>query len=174
MDAPIRTGRGLDIKDFTVKAYLRLIGTAEIQRTERRGPLGSRMSAAKFLYAHAFGAQVERTPKVRSANGMDSVSSTSSIQSTSTFRKEMRPMLEATSAVTTGSIGARDLYTMLNEYERRLILLALEASGWHQRRAASTLGILPTTLSEKMKRLGLRAREVRQPFVPTFADSLTR
>ena len=83
-------------------------------------------------------------------------------------------MLEAASATTAGSIGARDLYTMLDEYERRLILLALEASGWHQRRAASTLGILPTTLSEKMKRLGLRAREVRQAPGPAFSDSLTR
>ncbi len=52
-----------------------------------------------------------------------------------------------------------DLKTLLNEYERRLIQLALEASGGNQRRAAATLGVLPTTLSEKIKRLGLRRSE---------------
>ena len=51
------------------------------------------------------------------------------------------------------------------EYERSLILDALDASGWHQRRAAARLGILPTTLLEKMKRPGValigRAQEVQ-------------
>ena len=51
----------------------------------------------------------------------------------------------------------KDLRSLLDEYERRLILLALDAAGGHQRRAAASLGILPSTLSEKMKRLGLRA-----------------
>ncbi|MGE0453351.1 MAG: helix-turn-helix domain-containing protein [Vicinamibacteria bacterium] len=50
----------------------------------------------------------------------------------------------------------RDLRELLDDYERRLILLALDAAGGHQRRAAASLGILPSTLSEKMKRLGLR------------------
>jgi DNA-binding NtrC family response regulator len=49
------------------------------------------------------------------------------------------------------------LKTLLDEYERSLILSALAAAGGHQRRAASALGLLPSTLSEKMKRLGLRA-----------------
>jgi DNA-binding NtrC family response regulator len=63
-----------------------------------------------------------------------------------------------------------DLKTLLNEYERRLIQLALEASGGNQRRAAATLGVLPTTLSEKIKRLGLRRSfsDVRPP--TTLAD----
>jgi DNA-binding NtrC family response regulator len=51
-----------------------------------------------------------------------------------------------------------DLKTLLQAYERSLILEALEASGGHQRRTAARLGILPTTLHEKMKRLGLLQR----------------
>ncbi|MND09849.1 Bacterial regulatory protein, Fis family [compost metagenome] len=34
--------------------------------------------------------------------------------------------------------------------------MALELAGWNQRRVAASLGLLPSTLSEKMKRLGLR------------------
>jgi len=52
----------------------------------------------------------------------------------------------------------RDLKSMLDEYERTLILQALGAAAGHQRRAAAVLGILPTTLHEKMKRLGIRTR----------------
>lgn len=44
------------------------------------------------------------------------------------------------------------------EFERRLILSALEETGWIQARAAERLGIKKTTLSEKMKRLGIRER----------------
>ena len=47
---------------------------------------------------------------------------------------------------------------LLEAYERRLIVDALSASGGHQRRTAARLGILPTTLHEKMKRLGLLRR----------------
>ena len=45
-------------------------------------------------------------------------------------------------------------------YERRLILEALRQSGGNQRRAAQTLRCLPTTLNEKMRRLGLRGQDV--------------
>ena len=41
-------------------------------------------------------------------------------------------------------------------YERRLIQEALWLAGGNQRRAAAALGCLPTTLNEKMRRLGLR------------------
>ena len=44
----------------------------------------------------------------------------------------------------------------IDEYQRRLILDALEAAGGNQRRAAKALGLLPSTLCEKLKRLGLR------------------
>ena len=40
-------------------------------------------------------------------------------------------------------------------YERELIEAALVATSGNQRQAAARLGILPTTLHEKMKRLGL-------------------
>lgn len=54
----------------------------------------------------------------------------------------------------------RPLKEMVDDYERKLVLMALELSHWNQRRAASSLGLLPSTLSEKMKRFGLRrARE---------------
>jgi transcriptional regulator with GAF, ATPase, and Fis domain len=53
---------------------------------------------------------------------------------------------------------AVDLRTRLEEYERELVISALEACGMNQVLAAKELGVLPTTLSEKMKRLGLRGR----------------
>jgi len=58
-----------------------------------------------------------------------------------------------------------DLKARLLAYERDLITAALADSGGNQRRAARRLGILPTTLHEKMKRLGLRA----DAFVPAIA-----
>jgi DNA-binding NtrC family response regulator len=50
------------------------------------------------------------------------------------------------------------LKTLLEAYERQLIEEALSASAGNQRRAAAALGVLPTTLHEKMKRLGLGQR----------------
>jgi DNA-binding NtrC family response regulator len=50
----------------------------------------------------------------------------------------------------------KDFKTLVAEFERGLIEEALAESAGHQRRAAARLGILPTTLHEKMKRLGLR------------------
>lgn len=52
--------------------------------------------------------------------------------------------------------GPKDLKQLLESYERALIETALAASGGNQRQAAQLLGLLPTTLNEKMKRLGLR------------------
>jgi two-component system response regulator PilR (NtrC family) len=49
-----------------------------------------------------------------------------------------------------------NLQDQVRDYERNLIVNALSAAGGHQRRAAAALGIRPTTLNEKMKRLGLR------------------
>jgi DNA-binding NtrC family response regulator len=51
------------------------------------------------------------------------------------------------------------LRDLVDAYERRLIEEALRATAGNQRRAARALGVLPTTLHEKMKRLGL----VRRP-----------
>jgi DNA-binding NtrC family response regulator len=51
------------------------------------------------------------------------------------------------------------LKALVTEFERRIIREALEASGGNQRQAARALGVLPTTLNEKLKRLGLRPRD---------------
>jgi DNA-binding NtrC family response regulator len=56
----------------------------------------------------------------------------------------------------------RGLKEMVEEYERALILKALADSGGHQRRAARALGVLPTTLNEKMRRLNLRGSSRRE------------
>ena len=48
------------------------------------------------------------------------------------------------------------LKDLVQEYERQLLLMALELAGWNQRKVAVSLGLLPSTLSEKLKRLGLR------------------
>jgi len=56
-----------------------------------------------------------------------------------------------------GTYGSTNLRQLVEDYERRLILEALERVGGNQRRAAMELGCLPTTLNEKMRRLRLRA-----------------
>jgi len=53
-------------------------------------------------------------------------------------------------------IEGQDLKTLVNDYERQLIMTALGATRGHQRRAARCLGISPSSLHEKMKRLGIR------------------
>lgn len=72
-------------------------------------------------------------------------------------RDTVREMLQITSFDDPGT-PRKDLKSLLDDYERKLILLALDASGGHQRRAAASLGLLPSTLSQKMKRLGVRRR----------------
>jgi DNA-binding NtrC family response regulator len=58
-----------------------------------------------------------------------------------------------------GSLGeGATLDDMLEGFETRLVLQALEASRWVKSRAASKLGIKRTTLVEKMKRLGIALR----------------
>ena len=52
--------------------------------------------------------------------------------------------------------AGQTLKDLVQEYERQLLLMALELAGWNQRKVAASLGLLPSTLSEKMKRLGLR------------------
>ncbi len=53
--------------------------------------------------------------------------------------------------------GIPSLKRLVEDYERGLILAALGRTRGNQRRAAAELGCLPTTLNEKMRRLGLRA-----------------
>jgi DNA-binding NtrC family response regulator len=61
----------------------------------------------------------------------------------------------------TDALSRKDLKTLLEDYERSLILEALAEKGGNQRQAAFALGILPTTLHEKLKRLGIRPRPER-------------
>jgi DNA-binding NtrC family response regulator len=57
------------------------------------------------------------------------------------------------------SVGSRQtLKDLVEAYERHVIEEALRATSGNQRRAARALGVLPTTLHEKMKRLGLIRR----------------
>ncbi len=67
-------------------------------------------------------------------------------------------------------------------YERRLIMLALERAEGNQQRAALALGVRPTTLNEKLKRLGIGVvrhvvdlgypdPEERRPVTATLAKS---
>ena len=65
---------------------------------------------------------------------------------------------------------AQSLKERVEAYERHLIETALGASSGNQRRAAASLGILPTTLHEKMKRLGLLRRGDGDP---ALADRAT-
>jgi len=56
-----------------------------------------------------------------------------------------------------GLFASPGLKERVQAYERQLILDALRMAAGNQRRAAASLGCLPTTLNEKMRRLGLRA-----------------
>ncbi len=59
---------------------------------------------------------------------------------------------------TTALAEARDLKSLLEDFEKKIIVEALQSTGGNQRRAAFALGLLPTTLHEKMKRLGIIGR----------------
>jgi transcriptional regulator with GAF, ATPase, and Fis domain len=48
----------------------------------------------------------------------------------------------------------------VNDYERQLIVKALQASGGVQKRAAEMLQVKPTTLHEMMKRLSISVESV--------------
>ncbi len=72
-----------------------------------------------------------------------------------------------------GTEGSINLRQLVEDYERRLILEALERVGGNQRRAAMELGCLPTTLNEKMRRLGLRHcdRRLDPPTGPSLVET---
>ncbi len=72
-----------------------------------------------------------------------------------------------------GADGSINLRQLVEDYERRLILEALDRVGGNQRRAAMELGCLPTTLNEKMRRLGLRHcdRPLERPPGPPRVDT---
>ena len=66
------------------------------------------------------------------------------------------------------------LKELVREFERELIESALAASAGNQRRAAASLGLLPTTLHEKMKRLGLLRRAMDPVVGPETVGSSLR
>jgi DNA-binding NtrC family response regulator len=74
------------------------------------------------------------------------------------FRTAVRQLLTVVSGeppAPAAPLAPIDLPALLGAYERAVVLWALAKSGGHQRDAARLLGIQPTTLNEKMKRLGL-------------------
>ena len=65
------------------------------------------------------------------------------------------------------SVGSSPtLKDLVEAYERHVIEDALHASRGNQRRAARALRVLPTTLHEKMKRLGLLRRSEEEVAAP--------
>jgi DNA-binding NtrC family response regulator len=71
------------------------------------------------------------------------------------------------------SLGSRQtLKDLVEAYERHVIEDALRTTQGNQRRAARALGVLPTTLHEKMKRLGLLRRAAAQAAEPPEAMAL--
>ncbi len=71
------------------------------------------------------------------------------------------------------SLGSRpSLKDLVEAYERNVIEDALRATQGNQRRAARALGVLPTTLHEKMKRLGLLHRAESRASEPPEAMAL--
>jgi len=56
-----------------------------------------------------------------------------------------------------------NLKHLVEDYERQLIVDALRQTGGQQRRAAASLGILPSTLHEKMSRLGIPTARAYRP-----------
>ncbi len=57
-----------------------------------------------------------------------------------------------------GPVGTWKLKEKVSAFERQIIMDALRAAGGNKRRAARALGVLPTTLHEKMKRLLIPGR----------------
>jgi DNA-binding NtrC family response regulator len=71
-----------------------------------------------------------------------------------------------------GFLASPGLKERVQAYERQLILDALRLAHGNQRRAAAALGCLPTTLNEKMRRLGLRACDASsEPSEPPAPES---
>ena len=64
-----------------------------------------------------------------------------------------------------------DLKALLEQREREIIKAALAEARGHQRRAAAILGLLPSTLCEKMKRLGIPGRTSRPPEDDGFREN---
>jgi len=71
-------------------------------------------------------------------------------------REYIDPQPLDNAALASPPIGSVPLKEMVSEFQKRLIIRALEASGWVQKDAAELLGVKPTTLNEMIKRYGIR------------------
>ena len=58
------------------------------------------------------------------------------------------------------------LKDLVEDYEKGIIVQALRAANGNQRQAARALGVLPTTLHEKMKRFGMLRRTEHEHYQP--------
>ena len=74
--------------------------------------------------------------------------------------------MEMTIPDMTATAPQQPLKDLVADYERQLILEALSATRGNQRRAAAALGLLPTTLHEKLKRLGVIHPQPASPRSP--------
>jgi DNA-binding NtrC family response regulator len=67
------------------------------------------------------------------------------------------PLAEPPASLPTGGISLKEA---VSDYERQLIVQALQATGGVQKRAAELLQVKPTTLHEMMKRLAISVESV--------------
>jgi len=63
---------------------------------------------------------------------------------------------------TSADSGGNDLDTAVQNYERKLILGALEKNGWRQNRAAEELKVSERSIWYKIKKLGIDTKQVKQ------------
>jgi hypothetical protein len=81
--------------------------------------------------------------------------------------QSLRPRVEVYPRRVGASVSelpAKNLKAQLEDYERELVQSALQACDMNQVWAAKLLRVLPTTLNEKMKRLGLRTARPRRRY----------
>ena len=72
------------------------------------------------------------------------------------LEEHIDPPPMGTAALPNPALGSAPLKEMVGEFQKRLILRALEQSDWVQKDAAALLDVKPTTLNEMIKRYGIR------------------
>jgi len=88
------------------------------------------------------------------------VLSTGEILDVELLPKTVRQPTAVVPQPTTHPSNGRSLKEAVTDYERQLIVRALQASGGVQKRAAEMLQVKPTTLHEMMKRLSISVESV--------------
>ena len=69
---------------------------------------------------------------------------------------------------------AKNFFTQVREYEKKLIGEALSLARGNQAKAARLLGLRPTTLSSQIQRLGIDARSFKGPSRPALYEEFER